>query len=85
MTYEIRWSHHAFRKFEKLDGQVRKRIIGKLEGIVDDPFVAAKRLTGTNLYSLRVGDYCVIMIVERGRMLILVIDLSHRSKIYKKL
>jgi len=85
MTYEIRWSHYAFSKFEKLDGQVRKRIIETLEGIIDDPFVAAKRLSGTNLYSLRVGDYRVIMSVERGRMLILVIDLGHRSKIYKKL
>jgi mRNA interferase RelE/StbE len=85
LTYEIRWSHHAFRKFEKLDGQVRKQVTEKLEGIVDDPFVAAKRLSGTNLYSLRVGDYRVIMSVERGRMLILVIDLGHRSKRYKKL
>ena len=85
MTYEIRWSHHAFRKFEKLDGQVRKRITEKLEGIVDDPFVEAKRISGTNLYSLRVGDYRVIMSVERGRMLIIVVDLGHRKKIYKNL
>ena len=85
MTYEIRWSESAFRKFEKLDGQVRKRIIETLEGIVEDPFVTAKRLSGINLYSLRVGDYRVILSIEKGKMLVLVIDLGHRSKIYKKL
>ena len=83
MTYEIRWSESAFRKFEKLDTQVRSRIVEKLEDIAEDPFGAVKRLMGANLFSLRVGDYRVITSIENTRMVILVIDVGHRSKIYK--
>jgi mRNA interferase RelE/StbE len=85
MTFEIRWTQSSFKKLQKLDSQTKRRIIEKLEEAAEDPFAAAKRLTGVNLYSIRVRDYRLIVSIEKNRMIVFVIDLGHRSKIYGKL
>jgi mRNA interferase RelE/StbE len=84
MTFEIRWTESSFKKLQKLDPIIRKRIIDKVKSAAEDPFLFAKKLIGVSLYTIRVGDYRVIMTIEMGRMVILVIDVGHRSKIYKK-
>lgn len=85
MTFAIRWTESSFKRLGKLDGQIQKRIIEKLEEAAEDPFAMAKKLTGVNLYSVRVGDYRVIASIEKNKMIVFVIDLGHRSKIYRKL
>lgn len=85
MTFEIRWTESSFRKLQKLDSQVQRRIIEKLEDAAADPFAAAKRLAGVNLYSMRVGDYRAIVSIERNRMIVFVVDLGHRGTIYDRL
>lgn len=84
MIYQIRWTESAYRKLEKLDSPVGRRIVSRLEEIVKDPFVAVKRLSGTNLYTIRIGEYRAILSIDGARLLILVVDVGHRSKIYKK-
>ena len=84
--YEIRWTESSFKKLQKLDRLTQERIIEKLnEAESVDPYLIAKKLTGVNLYTIRVGDYRVILSIEKGKLVILVIDLGHRSKIYKRL
>jgi mRNA interferase RelE/StbE len=85
MTFEVKWTESSFKKLQKLDHAVQKRIIEKLDEASADPFDAAKKLTGVNLYSIRVGDYRVIVSIEKTKMLVLVIDVGHRSKIYKSM
>jgi mRNA interferase RelE/StbE len=85
MNFEIRWTETAFKKLQKLDRVAQESIIEKLDEAAADPFAVARKLSGVNLYSIRVGDYRVLVSIERGKMLVLVVDLGHRSKIYKKL
>jgi mRNA interferase RelE/StbE len=85
MTFEIRWTESSFKKLQKLDGQAQRRIIEKLEEAAEDPFAFSKRLVGVNLYSIRVGDYRVIVSIEKSRMVVFVVDLGHRSRVYEKL
>lgn len=85
MTFEIRWTESSFKKLQKLDRVVQTRIIEKLDEAASDPFDVAKKLTGVNLYSIRVGDYRVIVSIEKNKMIVFIIDLGNRSKIYKKL
>ena len=85
MTFEVRWTESSVKKLEKLDRQIQKRIIRKLDEIAADPFAMARKLSGVNLYSIRVGDYRVIVSIERKKLVVLVIDLGHRSKIYDNL
>ncbi len=61
------------------------RIISRVESISEDPFTYVKRLHGVSLFSLRVGDYRVILDIENKKMVIFVVKLGHRSKIYEDL
>jgi mRNA interferase RelE/StbE len=85
VTFEVKWTESSFKKLQKLDRLTQKRIVEKLDEAAVDPFVIAKKLSGVNLYSIRIGDYRVIVSIEKQKMVILIIDVGHRSKIYRKL
>ena len=82
MVYEVRWTETALGKIARLDKKLAGRIIDKVESMTADPFLYVKRLTGINLYSLRIGDYRVIISLEKNNMFVL--DIGHRSKVYRK-
>lgn len=84
MTYEIIFTKEAFEQFEKLEKGVRERISSGLESICGNPFRHVKKLHGFDLYSLRVGDYRVIMSIEMGRLIVFVLEVGHRKVVYRK-
>jgi len=83
LVYEIQWTKIAAKQFGRLDKTVQKRIIKKLETIRDNPFFYTTRLVGFDLYKIRVGDYRIIISIEKNTLVILVLKVGHRSKIYK--
>jgi len=84
MTYEIIFSDKAYRQLKKLDRVTQERIIAALEKIRIRPEVYITKLVGDPGYKLRVGDYRIIMDIEKKMLLILVLKVGHRKKIYKK-
>jgi len=84
MTYEVKWTEISLKQLEKLDKIMAKRIVDKVEYITQDPFMFVKKLKGFNLYRLRVGDYRIIMSIEQKKMIIFVLEVGHRSVIYRK-
>ncbi|WP_415280949.1 type II toxin-antitoxin system RelE family toxin [Candidatus Nitrososphaera sp. FF02] len=83
MTFEVKWTESSFKKLEKIDRVAQKRIVEKLDEAAADPFAVAKKLSGVSLYSIRIGNYRVIVSIEKQKMVVLVIDVGHRSKIYR--
>ena len=83
MTYEIIFSDKAFKQLKKLERKVQERIIATLERVRIRPESYVTKLVGDSGYKLRVGDYRVIMDIDKGKLLILVIKIGHRKKIYK--
>ncbi len=55
-----------------------------LERIRIRPEAYITKLVGDPGYKLRVGDYRVIMDIDKGKLLILVIKIGHRRNIYEK-
>lgn len=84
MTYEVKWTDTSLRNLKGLTKDVTRRIIEKVESISKEPFMFVTKLKGFDLYKLRVGDYRVIMNIERKKMVIFVVDVGHRSVIYRK-
>jgi mRNA interferase RelE/StbE len=84
MQYKVAWSETFKIQLKKFDKSLAKRIIDKVESITKDPFKFVKRLKGTDLYRLRVGNYRVIMSIESGNLIIFVLDVGHRKAIYRK-
>ena len=83
MTYEIIFSDKAFQQLKKLDRPVQERIIATLERIRIRPETHVTRLVGDPGYRLRVGVYRVSLDIDKGRLIILVLKVGHRKRIYK--
>ena len=84
MPYEVRFTDAALEDMGKLDKSISKRIVDKLKIVASDPFSFVKKLKGCNFYRLRVGDYRVIMAIENKKMIMFVVEVGHRSVIYRK-
>ena len=79
----------AERAMLKLDKPVRKRILSFFRQRIEpseDPTALAERLTGElrGLWRFRVGDYRVICDIQKVIRVVEVLDLGHRSDIYRK-
>lgn len=82
--YSIEFSDLAKKQFSKLPRDIKKRIASSLERIKIRPEHYIEKLVGELGYKLRVGDYRIIIDVDRNKLLILVIKIGHRRNIYKK-
>jgi mRNA interferase RelE/StbE len=87
MTYDIEISNDAKRSFKKLDRRTAQRIYTKLKEIAasGNPFLYVKRLTGIALFSLRVGDYRIIIDIKKNNLMILVLKIGHLRNIYNEI
>ena len=83
MTYSIKLSDLAVKQLDKFDGHIRDRIISALRRCEIRPYAHVKKLVGNPYFRLRVGDYRVIMDIRENELLIFVIEVGHRRKIYK--
>ena len=82
MTYEMIFSDRAGKQLRKLERHVQERVIAALERIRIRPERYVTKLVGDPAFRLRVGDYRVIMDIDKKRILILVLEVGHRRKIY---
>lgn len=80
--YEIIFSDSAKKQLEKLDRLTQERIIKALERIRIRPEAYVTKLVGDRAYKFRVGDYRLILDVDKGLLRILVIKVGHRKNIY---
>jgi mRNA interferase RelE/StbE len=83
MSYEITFTDTSRRQFRKLEKDVQERMIKALERIRIRPESYVKKLVGDPGYRLRVGDYRVILDIQKSELIILVIKIGHRKNIYK--
>lgn len=87
MTYTIRFSKSADRDLSKLPRDVLLRIIKAIENCVEEPFLHIQKMKGDQnppQYKLRVGDYRVILLLNRTNKTLIVDGAGHRSTIYQR-
>jgi len=84
LLYEIVFSQKAKKQLFKLERLIQERIISALERIKIRPESYITKLVGDPGYKLRVGDYRVIMDIDKSKLLVLVIKIGHRKNIYEK-
>ena len=83
--YKIEFSKQAEAQFDKLPSDLRNRIFNVLDRIKLRPHHFVKRLVGCSYFSLRVGEYRLILDIQQDKLIIFVIELGHRRDIYKGL
>lgn len=82
MVYDVQWTITAEKQFSKLDKSTKKRIAEKIDCIHENPFLYVTRLVGFNAYKLRVGNYRIILGIEKKNLVILILKVGHRKNIY---
>ena len=82
--YELILTDEAKKQLAKLGPETRGRIGSALERIKIRPYKFVKRLYNSKYYRLRVDDYRIILDVKDVQLIIYVIEMGIRAKIYKK-
>jgi mRNA interferase RelE/StbE len=72
-----------------LPADIGEKILDEVEALArePDPSLHVKRLKGggpTPFYSLRVGTYRAILNIYDDVLLLVVVEVGHRSKVYRK-
>ena len=89
MAYSVELAESADWELAKFDTQHRKRILKFLQERVaklDDPPSIGEALHGSQLgefWKYRAGDYRLICKIEDDRLVVLVLRVGHRKKIYR--
>jgi mRNA interferase RelE/StbE len=83
--YTVIFSEVARKELRKVPRDVQQRVIKALERIRIRPEAFVIKLVGDPGYKLRVGDYRIILDIDKCELLVLVIKVGHRSGIYKQL
>ena len=83
----IKFSEHADKVLRKLDKTISNRILKEINAIskLENPRLKGKALIGNKagFWRYRVGDYRIICDIEDAVLVILVVEVNHRSKVYK--
>jgi mRNA interferase RelE/StbE len=87
MSYDILWHENALKDLKKIDKDQVRSIIEKIEQyLAKDPYRLGKPLTGhlKGLFRYRKGYYRVIYNIKEEELIILVLKIGKRDRIYNK-
>ena len=84
MPWQVLWSEKSVKKIGKTDKKNARKIRDAVLEIRANPYQAIIRLTGSPFFRLRMRNYRVILDLQQNKMIIFVIEVNHRRKIYKK-
>ncbi len=78
------FSDLALKQLRKLDREMRQRIITTIERIRIRPDTYIRKLVGDEGYRLRVGNYRVILDIDKEQLVILILRIGHRRNVYEE-
>jgi mRNA interferase RelE/StbE len=84
--FEILLETPARNFIKKLDSKNSQRIIEAIEKLAEDPVPHdAKRIYGTSekLFRIRVGDFRVLYRIDHGEVIIIVVNIDSRKRVYR--
>ncbi|HOI13329.1 MAG TPA: type II toxin-antitoxin system RelE/ParE family toxin [Methanoculleus sp.] len=89
MTWRVVFTPKAERDFKRLPKADKQRIKDEMTDLAEEPYAQfyVKNLKGHRnapIYSYRVGEYRIILTIENDVMVIFVIEVGDRSKVYRK-
>jgi mRNA interferase RelE/StbE len=88
LTWKVRFRESARKDLERLDRPVQRRIIRFLRERIatsENPKRLGKSLSGrlAGLWRYRVGDFRIICLIEDADLLVVVVGLGHRKRVYR--
>lgn len=82
---ELRFTRSAEKELRRLDPPIRSRVLSGLDRLAaDDRSLDVRRLTGSEHFRLRVGDWRVIFDYDRETQTVLVRHVLPRGRAYER-
>lgn len=82
----VEYSSRAIKQLDKLENHISERIISKLDDVSWNPehYLKGRKMTGSDYYSLRVGDYRAVIDWKRNETpeVLFVRRVEHRDNVY---
>lgn len=72
----------ASKELEKVENQIRFRILERLKELRHNPEKIGKMLRHSNFWSLRIRDYRAIYEIDKSKNQVVILLIGHRSKVY---
>ena len=87
MGWKIDYDRRAFKELKKLDRQAPHQVLGYFDERIaptQDPRQFGKPLSSSfsGLWRYRIGDYRAICHIEDDKLVVLILRIGHRSKVY---
>ena len=84
MRYSLSWSDRAKGELSKLPSSIAGRVYDKVESIGDDPYRTVERCEGYPYFHQRIGAYRAILKIDDSTMLITIVKVGPRKKVYDR-
>jgi len=81
--YQINYTNKAFRQLKKLDRNIQKRILSVIERARIRPYRYVEDIKTNSYFRLRAGDFRIINDIKNKELVILVIEIVKRDRIYR--
>lgn len=85
MTWRVEWDARAAKELKSLDKHVQKKILAYMrDRTINNPRNFGKSLSydKVGLWRYRVEDYRIICQIQDFRLVVLVVAVAHRKKVY---
>lgn len=84
MSYQILIRSSAEKEMNSLPHAFHKKIAAKIVSLGDNPRPpGCKKLSGTDGYRIRVGNYRVVYTIDDKADLVTVVGVGHRREVYR--
>ena len=82
MKWTAIWSPTAQKELGKLPSKDMKQILRKTSEVEENPFLYLERLTNSTLFKFRVGHYRIIVDVVNDKLMLYLLKVKKRSRVY---
>lgn len=84
--YRVELQPSLERDLDRLDPQLLDRIMDRIDGLAIDPRAGAvEKLSGLELYRVRVGDHRIVYRIDDAARAVFVHRVRHRRDVYRRL
>ena len=85
--YELRIKKSAAKELEAVSRKAdRQRLVRQIQSLADNPRLpGCKKLSGSNKYRIRQGNYRIVYSVEDNKLVVYVVKIGDRKDVYKAL
>ena len=83
-SYRLLIKPSAVKELEALPRKDRQRVVSRIQGLARTPRPpGCEKLSGSDRYRIRQGDYRIIYSIEDVELVVLVVRVGHRRDVYR--